>query len=448
MKVNKVKVLAKLPSKLRVAAYARVSTEKDSMLHSLASQISYYKALIEKNPQWVFSGIYADEAISGTKNNRPQFQEMVKTCKEGKIDMIITKSISRFARNTVTLLQTCRELKNLGVDVFFEEQRLHSKSNEGELILTMLATYAQEEAKTVSDNVLWRVKNRFEAGKVYSMTILGYRIDDGVLVVVPEEAAIVKKIFSLYLSGLGLTSISKKLNAKGYKTRYGNKFQPSTLFSILRNITYTGDLILQKTYRKDFMTKISIDNNGERPKYMVEEAHEPIISKQIFDLVQEEIARRQAQSPNSFKREKHIFTGKIVCEHCGRHYTKTKCRDKIFWRCNLYERFGPSACPSQKIPETELFKCTCEIFGCDEFNESLVDQIDFIEAKDNQLLIYHLKDGSVKEIRWEVYSRKNSWTPEMRKNMSIKIKEITKGHEYGKGYSNSSESKHIYESCI
>ena len=191
----------------RVAAYARVSSGKDAMLHSLSAQVSYYSELIQNHPGWLYCGVYADEAVTGTKDKRDDFQRMLADCRQGKMDLIITKSISRFARNTVTLLQTVRELKALGVDVFFEEQNIHTQSADGELMMTILASYAQEESRSASENQKWRIRRNFESGMPWNGTMLGYRYDKGTLVVVSEEAETVKRIFEEYLSGLGLPAL-------------------------------------------------------------------------------------------------------------------------------------------------------------------------------------------------------------------------------------------------
>ena len=202
------------PKALRVAAYARVSSGKDAMLHSLSAQVSYYSSLIQNHSGWLYCGVYADEALTGTKENRTEFQRLLAECRAGSIDLIITKSISRFARNTVVLLQTVRDLKSLGVDVYFEEQNIHSMSADGELMLTILASYAQEESLSASENQKWRIKKNFEDGKPWSGQVLGYKYVDGVYIVKPEEAEIVRSIFADYLSGMGVEAIMKKLNVE------------------------------------------------------------------------------------------------------------------------------------------------------------------------------------------------------------------------------------------
>jgi len=195
--------MQRAPKQKRVAAYARVSNGKDSMLHSLSAQVSYYSKLIQKTPGWDYAGVYADEALSGTKDTRGEFQKMLADCRAGKIDLIITKSISRFARNTVTTLQTIRELRVIGVDVYFEEQNIHTLGEEGEFILTLLAAYAEEEARSVSENQMWRIQRQFQQGKPTSIDMFGFKFVKGKLEIVPEEAALLRKAAEMYLAGAG-----------------------------------------------------------------------------------------------------------------------------------------------------------------------------------------------------------------------------------------------------
>jgi len=253
--VRKLEKRTVLEKPKRVAAYARVSSGKDAMLHSFSAQVSYYNELIQVHEGWQYAGVYADEALSGTKDDRANFQRLLFDCRVGLIDIVITKSISRFARNTVTLLETVRELKSLGVDIYFEEQNIHTMSTEGELMLTILASYAQEESLSASENQKWRIKKNFEEGKPWNGTILGYRYEKGQFIVIPEEAELVKRIFNYYISGLGCGGIAKRLNAEEYSTRNGKHWYRSTIMKILRNCTYTGNLLLQKTYCENHITK-------------------------------------------------------------------------------------------------------------------------------------------------------------------------------------------------
>lgn len=236
----------KLEQKKRVAAYARVSSGKDAMLHSLSAQVSYYSDLIQNHDDWLYVGVYADEAKTGTKESRADFQRLIADCRAGKIDMVITKSISRFARNTVTLLQTVRDFKAWGVDIFFEEQNIHTMSGDGELMMTILASYAQEESRSASENQKWRIKRNFEEGMPWNGAMLGYRLKNGRYEIIPEEADLVRRIYNEYLSGDGYLTIAKRLNEDGIPSRFGKQWGQSVISKILSNYTYTGNLIYRK----------------------------------------------------------------------------------------------------------------------------------------------------------------------------------------------------------
>lgn len=223
-KIEKIEASNTMPRLKNVAAYARVSSPKNAMQRSLSAQVSYYSGMIQSHPGWNYAGMYADVGITGTKETRDGFQRLLDDCKAGNIDMIITKSISRFARNTVTLLSTVRELKSMGVDVFFEEQNIHSTSGDGELMLTILASFAQEESLSASENQKWRIKKNFEEGKPWSGKLYGYRLVKGTFVIIPEEAAIVRRVFAEYLSGKGNAGIANGLNADGIPSREGGKW--------------------------------------------------------------------------------------------------------------------------------------------------------------------------------------------------------------------------------
>lgn len=267
----------KIKKQKRVAAYARVSSGKDAMLHSLSAQVSYYSDLIQKNPEWRFCGVYADEAMTGTKDSRQNFQKMLAECRAGNLNLIITKSISRFARNTLTLLETVRELKDLGVDVYFEEQQIHSLSSDGELMLSILASYAQEESLSASENQKWRIRKDFEKGKVSSLQMLGYkRNHNGVLEIIPDEARIVRLIFNSYLSGMGKLAVANMLNEMHISTKFDNEWTAEAVRRILTNEKYCGELMLQKFYSENHLTKRKMVNHGEIKKFYVEEAHPPM----------------------------------------------------------------------------------------------------------------------------------------------------------------------------
>lgn len=410
--VRRITFAPKLPAALRVAAYARVSTAKDAMHRSLSAQVSCYSECIRSHPGWEYAGVYSDEAKTGTRDTREGFQRLLADCRAGKIDLVIAKSISRFARNTVTLLETIRELKELGVDVFFEEQNIHTLSTEGELMLTILASFAQEESLSVSENMKWRVRKNFEEGKPWSGTILGYRLVDGRFIVVPDEAETVRRIFSEYLSGKGIEAIARGLNADRVNTRRGGAWDPSAVRIVLRNYSYTGNLILQKTYRENHITKRKMINDGVLPKYRVEGSHEAIIEADLFEAVQREIERRanaiRYTKPGS---ERYSFRGLIVCGNCGAHYKRKIRRNGAVWICSTYNRDGKAACASKQIPEERLLEMTADV------DMSSVKQM--VAENGNGVRIL-FSDGSEAVRYWEDRSRAVSWTEDMKNTARLK----------------------------
>ena len=410
MRITKIDALPKLEKELRVAAYCRVSSGKDAMLHSLSSQVSYYNNLIRNTKGWRFAGVYADEAISGTKDEREGFKKLIDDCRAGKIDLIIVKAISRFARNTLTMLETIRELKNLGVDVFFEEQNLHSISSEGEMVLTFLASFAQEEARSVSENMKWRVRKNFEKGEAWSTRkTLGYVYKDRKMIVEPEEAKLVRRIFGMYVNGLGIQGIANKLNAENVKPPESNKWKKDSVRYILTNISYTGDLLLQKFYNVDYMSKKSKRNKGEKDKYLVEGDHEPIVSKETFERVQELMYERAVYANTSRTAQiPHPLASRVKCSICGKsyHHKTTKYTKK--WQCQTFNMEGKSHCASKSVPASEMDRLVEEVVGED------ISKIREIIVHPNNTLKFNLKDGSSIEKKWNDISRRDSWTEEMK----------------------------------
>ncbi len=408
-----------LPLRLRVAAYARVSSGKDAMLHSLAAQVSYYSNLIQQRPDWEYTGVYADEALTGTKDSRPEFQRLITDCHDGKIDLVITKSISRFARNTLILLETVRELKMLGVDVYFEEQNIHSISGDGELMLTILASYAQEESRSVSENCKWRIRNNFKQGLPHGFSILGYRLNGETLEIVPQEAEIVRMIFTDYLGGMGKNAIMKKLNAAGIKTKRCNMWLEATVDRILRNEKYVGDMLLQKAYIVDHLDKKKIFNHGVLPRYYVQGSHAQIIDRDIFDRVQEKLKSKAAKyNPNAGTPVAYPFSGKMICGQCGKNYRRKingagSKYAKPVWICPTFNRHGKLACPAKQIPEEILFSLTAEVLGMVDFDEALFQsRIKHMRVPEANKIVYIFRDGYEVEAVWQDRSRKSSWTDE------------------------------------
>lgn len=287
MRIEEIPASPKKPKVTRVAAYARVSSDKDAAFHSLEAQTEYYQNYIAARPDWELVAIYSDNGISGTTIHRPEFQRMLQDCREGKIDLIITKSVTRFARNTIILLETIRELKAVGVEVRFEKENLHTFDPKCEMILTIMSSLAQEESRSISENVRWGKQKSMRDGKVslaYSR-FLGYKKGaDGRPEIVEEEAAIIRKIYDLFLSGKTINEIAATLTSMGVLTPAGRtKWSVSTVRSILSNEKYKGEALLQKTFTVDYLTKEVRRNNGEVPSVRVRNSHEPIIEPEVFD---------------------------------------------------------------------------------------------------------------------------------------------------------------------
>ena len=310
-------------AKRRVAAYARVSTDSDEQFTSYEAQIDYYTKFINQREDWIFVKVYTDEGISGTNTKkRDGFNEMIKDALDGKIDLIVTKSVSRFARNTVDSLVTVRKLKEHGTEIFFEKENIYTFDSKGELLITIMSSLAQEESRSLSENVTWGQRKRFSDGKVRMnyKRFLGYeKGEDGKPVVNEVEAEIVRLIYRLFLNGKTPCGICKELERMGIPTVSGKpKWSQSTVHSILTNEKYKGDALLQKKFTVDFLTKKMKVNEGEVPQYYVEDSHPPIVTKLIFDIVQTEMARRQklgkTYSGNS------IYSSKVVCGDCGSFY--------------------------------------------------------------------------------------------------------------------------------
>lgn len=415
--------------KLRVAAYARVSCDKDTMLHSLAAQIDYYRKYIMNHIDWEFCGVYADEAKTGTKDDREQFQKLLSDCRQGLVDMVVTKSISRFARNTVTLLATVRELKGLHIDVFFEDQNIHSISEEGELMLTLMASQAQEESLSCSENCKWRIRKGFEQGQANTCTMLGYRLVNGDITLVPEEAEIVGEIFKLYLSGYGVQKIANALNVHGVQTEKIPYWHPDTIRGILRNEKYVGDLLLQKTLIENHLSKKQVLNAGQLPQFYITDDHEPIISREVFSKVQDEIVRRTEKHGHPAGKTS-VFTGKIHCAICGKNYRRKTTAYNTVWCCSTFNTKGKAYCNSKVIPEETLKATIAAALGIAEFAEGTFSASihSMIAMPDNRLSLAML-DGTTKEIVWADRSRSESWTEEMReaaRQKMLKRKELKK----------------------
>ena len=427
------KIEAAVPAireKKKVAAYARVSMQSERMLHSLSAQVSYYSGLIQKNPDWEYAGVYADDFISGTNTvKRDEFKRMLADCEAGKIDIILTKSISRFARNTVDLLETVRHLKDLGVEVRFEKERIRSMDGDGELMLTILASFAQEESRSISDNVKWGIRKRMQNGIPNGhFRIYGYRWEGDELVIVPEEAEVVKRIFRNFLDGKSRLETERELADEGITTRDGCRWGDSNIKVVLTNVTYTGNLLLQKEFISDPISKQRKKNRGELPQYYVEDTHPAIIDKATFDFVQEEMARRRELGALANKSlNTSCFTGKIKCPYCGQSYMHNK-RVKNgnvqeYWNCGSKKKkkVGDGCPVGGTINHKNMVKVCTEVLGLDEFDETaFLEKVDRIEVPQKYTLDFHMIDGSVVTRDCPNTGHQDCWTPERRAEVSAK----------------------------
>ncbi len=347
--------------KRRVAAYARVSTDSSEQLTSYEAQVDFYTRHIKSNPDWEFVSVYTDEGISGTDTKgRTGFNQMIADALNGKIDLILTKSISRFARNTVDSLTTIRKLKEQKIEVYFEKENIYTLDAKGEVMLTIMSSLAQEESRSISENVTWGIRKNMADGKItlaYKY-FLGYeKGEDGLPKIVEEEAVIVRKIYQLFLDGYTLRKIADTLTEQGIPTPRNKKvWSVSTVKSILTNEKYKGDALLQKTYTTDFLTKKVKKNDGEIPQYYIQNSHPAIIDPEIFDSVQEEMKRRY---PDRHKLHRASpFSAKLICEACGGFYGRKVWHSnskykKSVWCCNRkYDNATPCSTPT--LTEQEI----------------------------------------------------------------------------------------------
>lgn len=426
-KISKIEpTMPAVAAKKKVAGYARISMESERMHHSLSAQISYYNALIQKKPEWEFAGVYADDGISGTGTaKRSEFLRMIADCEAGKIDIILTKSIQRFARNTVDLLETVRHLKDIGVEVRFEKENINSMSSDGELMLSILASFAQEESRSISENVKWGTRKRFEQGIPNGhFQIYGYRWEGDRLVVEPEEAKIVKMIFDDFLNGLSAESTEKKLEQMGVKSYKGQHFGNTSIRQILSNVTYTGNLLFQKEYVSDPITGKSKINRGEMPQYWVENTHEAIIPLETYKAVQAERQRRRELGVfANWSINTSCFTSKIKCPICGKNYRRSGKRQRkdpnevyYIWICRTKSDKGAKFCSAKSIPEKKLKAVCTEALGLEVFDEMVfTEKIQQIIVLGEDTLEFHFKDGTLQQRKWASTAKTDWWTEERRK---------------------------------
>ncbi len=397
--------------RLKVAAYCRVSTDQEEQESSYEAQIGYYTEKINSNSEWQMAGIFADEGITGTQaKKRPEFLKMIRLCRQGKIDMILTKSLSRFARNTVDSLKYIRDLKALGIAIVFEKENINTLETDTEMMLTIMSCFAQAESESISKNVSWGIRQSFKNGNVPMQyaRLLGYRKGaDGNAEIVPEEAEIVKEIYRFYLDGMSLNMIVDRLNEMCLTTKGSNSpYRKEVVQRILTNEKYTGDALLQKTYVTDCITKKTRKNNGELPMYLVKNHHEAIISRADFNRVQEEMARRSAKrsiAEKLTKTEQGKYSAKyalselLICGECGAHYRRVTWTAKGFkeikWRCVSRIQYGKKKCHSSPtIDEQPLHKAI--VSAINEFCEVKDDVAKALRESITEVLDHNL-NGSV-----------------------------------------------------
>ena len=369
----------------RVAAYARVSVDTEQLMHSLSAQVSYYSNLIQGTPEWEYVGVYIDAGITGTDTKpRERFQEMIADCEAGKIDIILTKSISRFARNTVDLLATVRHLKELGVEVRFEREHVNTFTSDGEVMLSILASFAEQESISLSQNIKWRVRKNYEQGKPHAhLKLYGYRWEGDERVIEPDEAEVVRYIFAEYLSGKSFREIATELDEKEIRSVRGTKhFSPQTLRKMISNEEYTGCQIYQQVYAyKPHKQKI---NYGELPKYRVDDHHEAIIDPDTFAAAQ---AMRKERGKDQLheKRNPSAYSGMVWCGKCGsKAFMHSTAQGQFrYWTCDA--RRSKKSCDCKNWRDEELMAAVQTAIGEEEIVHKLKRQVERIVLFDDHL---------------------------------------------------------------
>ena len=358
--------------KLRVAAYCRVSTELEQQQSSYDIQIEYYTRHIMQNPNWIFAGVFADDGRSATNTfRRDDFNQLMDQCLKGKVDMVITKSISRFARNTVDCISWVRKLREKNVAVYFEKENLNTLDDSTEMILTILSSQAQEESRAISTNVKWGYARKFEKGESTRQRSYGFRkAPTGEMCIVEEEAAVIRNMARWFLDGDSLERIKHRLEDAGIETTTGKKtWSTGTIYNILTNEKIMGDVLLQKTFTADYLTKRRVKNSGQQKQYYVKNHHEAVIPKTVYYKIQEEIARRSSLKKAGTRKgktaqgvysSKYALTGIMVCNECGAHYRRTTWakngKKVIVWRCINRLEHGTKRCHESPTLKEEVIQ--------------------------------------------------------------------------------------------
>ena len=388
--------------KKRVAAYARVSTDYEDQINSYKVQCDEYSRIIQSNPDYIFAGIYADQGLSGTQaKKRPEFMKMIEAARNGEIDLILTKSISRFGRNTLDVITYIRELREIGVEIFFEKENISSLDSKIDFMLTILSSIAQEESRSISTNVKWSYDKKFKKGIVDARRIFGYNVEDGKYVINPEEAKVVKQIFTLALKRYKITDIVKTLNSSGIKTHTGSIWRYGNIRYILTNEKYCGDAVLRKTVTLDYLTGKAVKNDNIADKYYVKNNHDPIISRESFHAVQVILNDKTRTKRNTNKTTKYPLTGILYCPKCGRTLKRQQVNRgknmRVVLNCN-HSYDNKVNCSSHSPDYDLVIEATTDSINSLYANESVLNIL--FEVFDNNVALNNLR-SELKELKKE-----------------------------------------------
>jgi site-specific DNA recombinase len=398
--MKNVKIIPPKPKenkKLRVAAYCRVSTSGPEQIRSLEIQISAYKKVIKSHPNWLFTGVYYDIESGLRRSGRKSLDKLLRKAAKGKVDYIITKSISRVSRDTLEVLKITRFLRERGINMHFENEKLDSIEADKEFEITLRGMLAQDESRNISENIKWGIQRKFEKGEIYTKykNFMGYTCVDDEIVIVPEQAEVVRKIFELYLQGLTLGQIRAYLEGQEIKTVTGkDDWNAKTIRRMLMNEKYKGDTMLQKTFTEDFMTGKKRKNDGQRNKYYVKDSYPAIVPAEVFDRVQEEMAKRtrlirkedcSEEASVSKYNGKYLLGNLLVCGDCGASYRRRTERGKVVWRCATRIEKGKEACATSLTLNEEWIK---KILGERVCENSIYDE-DIIRDNIEKILIFN-----------------------------------------------------------
>lgn len=393
--------------KMRVAAYCRVSTFGPAQLHSLDTQIEVYTRMIKNNKDWKFAGVFYDVESGLRRKGRTELDKMLKKAEKGKIDYIITKSISRISRDTLEVLKIIRNLRERGINMHFENENLDSINENNEFEITLRGMLVQDESRNTSENIQWGFQRKFEKGDIFTKynSFMGYTCADDTLDIVPEQAEVVRKIFELYLQGLSLGQIKSYLESHGIKTAMGrDTWDTKTIYKMLKNEKYKGDTMLQKTITEDFMTGKKIKNTGQRNRYYIKDSHPAIVSDEVFDKVQEEMEKRARHVSNEdgvLKIKESRYNGKyllgnlLVCGDCGLPYRRRTERGKIVWRCATRIEKGKQSCSNSPTLDEGWVQYILSEVVCQNgiYDENIIrNEIDKIHVSDTFIVIFY-KNG-------------------------------------------------------